>query len=61
MRAVGAIHRVRTLVGDAAWLVTGYAEVRELLDDDRLGSPPQAATAATAGAAVVVEPAQPGQ
>ena len=28
---------MRTPVGDAAWLVTGYAEVRELLDDDRLG------------------------
>ncbi len=28
---------MRTPVGDEAWLVTGYAEVRELLDDDRLG------------------------
>lgn len=37
MRAAGPIHRVRTPTGDAAWLVTGYAEVRELLDDDRLG------------------------
>lgn len=37
MRAAGPIHRVRTPVGDEAWLVTGYAEVRELLDDDRLG------------------------
>lgn len=37
MRAAGPIHRVRTTVGDDAWLVTGYAEVRTLLDDDRLG------------------------
>lgn len=33
----GVIHRVRTRVGDDAWLVTGYDEVRALLDDDRLG------------------------
>ena len=31
------IHRVRTPVGDEAWLVTDYAQVRRLLDDDRLG------------------------
>jgi cytochrome P450 len=31
------IHRVRTAVGDEAWLVTGYEQVRNLLDDDRLG------------------------
>lgn len=37
MRAAGPIHRVRTPVGDEAWLVTGYTEVRTLLDDDRLG------------------------
>ena len=37
MRAAGPIHRVRTPTGDEAWLVTGYVEVRELLDDDRLG------------------------
>lgn len=37
VRAAGPIHRVRTPVGDEAWLVTGYAEVRALLDDDRLG------------------------
>ncbi|PXY18409.1 cytochrome P450 [Prauserella flavalba] len=35
--AQGAIHRVRTAVGDEAWLVTGHAQVRALLDDDRLG------------------------
>jgi pentalenolactone synthase len=37
VRAAGPIHRVRTSVGDEAWLITGYAEVRALLDDDRLG------------------------
>lgn len=37
LRTDGPIHRVRTPVGDEAWLVTGYAEVRELMDDDRLG------------------------
>ncbi|NUW39492.1 cytochrome P450 [Nonomuraea rhodomycinica] len=31
------VHAVRTAVGDPAWLVTGYEEVRRLLDDDRLG------------------------
>ncbi|MDG4856726.1 cytochrome P450 [Streptomyces sp. T-3] len=33
----GPIHRIRTRVGDEAWLVTSYDEVRRLLDDDRLG------------------------
>lgn len=37
LQSQGAIHRVRTPVGHEAWLVTGYAEVRQLLDDDRLG------------------------
>ncbi len=37
VRAAGPIHRVRTPTGDEAWLVTGYTEVRDLLDDDRLG------------------------
>jgi len=37
LRTDGPIHRVRTPVGDEAWLVTGYAAVRELMDDDRLG------------------------
>jgi cytochrome P450 len=31
------IHPVRTPVGGEAWLVTDYAQVRRLLDDDRLG------------------------
>ncbi|SUD47815.1 Cytochrome P450 107B1 [Nocardia otitidiscaviarum] len=37
LRSRGAIHRVRTAVGDEAWLVTDHAQVRALLDDDRLG------------------------
>jgi cytochrome P450 len=37
LQARGAIHRVRTPAGHEAWLVTGYALVRELLDDHRLG------------------------
>lgn len=37
LREAGPIHRVRTPVGDEAWLVTGYAEVRALMDDERLG------------------------
>lgn len=31
------VTRVRTLVGDEAWLVNRYEYVRELLNDDRLG------------------------
>ena len=46
----GVVHRVRTEVGDQAWLVTGYAEVRRLLADDRLGrSHPDPAQAARIG------------
>ncbi|WP_062436980.1 cytochrome P450 [Herbidospora daliensis] len=33
----GPVHPVTTAVGDPAWLVTGYEEVRRLLADDRLG------------------------
>jgi len=44
------VHRVRTRVGDQAWLVTDYAQVRPLLDDDRLGrSHPEPDTAARTG------------
>lgn len=32
-----AVRRVRTPAGDEGWLVSGFAEVRELLNDDRLG------------------------
>ncbi|MCL7382272.1 cytochrome P450 [Streptomyces sp. 35G-GA-8] len=37
LQSRGAVHRVRTAEGDEAWLVTGHAWVRQLLDDDRLG------------------------
>lgn len=44
------VHRVRTAVGDEAWLVTGHARVRQLLDDDRLGrAHPAPETAARTG------------
>src|SRR5215472_1952180 len=46
----GVIHRVTTMAGDQAWLVTGYAEVRLLLADERLGrSHPDPARAARLG------------
>ncbi|MEV0366738.1 cytochrome P450 [Nocardia fusca] len=45
-----AVHRIRTAVGDDAWLVTGHAEVRQFLDDDRLGrSHPHPEAAARTG------------
>lgn len=37
LQTEGSVHRIRTRVGDDAWLVTGYEQVRGLLDDDRLG------------------------
>src|SRR5262245_51873937 len=37
MQANGSVHRVRTEVGDPAWLVTSHTTARRLLDDDRLG------------------------
>jgi cytochrome P450 len=50
LQTQGAVHRVRTAVGDVAWLVTGYGLVRQLLDDDRLGrAHPQPETAARTG------------
>ncbi|WP_280364714.1 cytochrome P450 [Nocardia wallacei] len=46
----GIIHRVRTAVGDDAWLVTGYDHVRDLLNDERLGrSHPHPEAAARTG------------
>ncbi|MFI6677408.1 cytochrome P450 [Kribbella sp. NPDC050470] len=46
----GVIHRIRTAVGDEAWLVTSHAQVRELLDDPRLGrAHPLPQTAARTG------------
>ena len=50
LQSRGTVHRVRTAVGDEAWLVTSHAKVRELLDDDRLGrSHPEPASAARTG------------
>lgn len=44
------LRRIRTSVGQEAWLVTDYAQVRRLLDDDRLGrSHPRPNTAARTG------------
>jgi cytochrome P450 len=44
------VQRMRTPVGDEAWLVTDYTQVRRLLDDDRLGrSHPEPETAARTG------------
>jgi pentalenolactone synthase len=50
LQAQGTVHRIRTRVGDDAWLVTGYEEVRRLLADDRLGrSHPDPDNAARSG------------
>jgi cytochrome P450 len=38
LQAQGPVHKVRTQVGDEAWLITGYEQVKSLLaDDGRLG------------------------
>jgi len=51
----GVIHRVRTPVGDLAWLVTGYEEVRSLLADERLGrAHPDPGNAARLGESVML-------
>jgi cytochrome P450 len=50
LRAEGGVHRVRTATGDPAWLVTGHALVRSLLDDPRLGrAHPEPSRAARTG------------
>jgi cytochrome P450 len=50
LQARGPVHRIRTAVGDEAWLVTGYEQVRRLLDDERLGrSHPDPGSAARTG------------
>jgi pentalenolactone synthase len=50
----GVVHQVRTVVGDQAWLVTGYEEVRRLLADERLGrAHPDPARAARLGGSVL--------
>jgi cytochrome P450 len=51
----GPVHRVRTALGDEAWLVTGFEEVRRLLDDDRFGrTHPDPDNAARAGGSALV-------
>jgi cytochrome P450 len=37
LQARHPVTRIRTLTGDQAWYVTGYAEVKQLLNDARLG------------------------
>lgn len=50
----GPVHRVRTAVGDKAWLFTAYREVRELFTDQRLGlSHPDPGRAARTGKSVL--------
>jgi cytochrome P450 len=50
LQAAGRIHRVRTEVGHPAWLINHHADVRWLLEDDRLGrSHPDPDTAARTG------------
>ncbi len=50
LQAQAPVHRIRTAVGDEAWLVTGYEQVRRLLADDRLGrSHPDPGNAARSG------------
>ncbi|MFD2357227.1 hypothetical protein ACFSTC_60100 [Nonomuraea ferruginea] len=45
LQASGPIHAIRTAVGDPGWQVTGYEEVRALLDDPPTGPcPPRART-----------------
>ncbi|MEU0134827.1 cytochrome P450 [Streptomyces sp. NPDC006296] len=55
LRSQGAVHRVRTAGGEDAWLVTGHAQVAQLLDDDRLGRshPDPGAAAKDPGAALL--------
>lgn len=57
LQAKGVVHRVRTPVGDPAWLVTGHAEVLRLYDDDRLGvAHPEPDTAARYESATFAKP-----
>ncbi|NUH40088.1 cytochrome P450 [Streptomyces samsunensis] len=54
LQSQGAVHRVRTAEGDEAWLVTGHAQVAQLLDDDRLGrSNPDPEAAKDTGSALL--------
>jgi len=52
LQSQGTVHRVRTVDGGEAWLVTGHAQVRQLLDDDRLSrSNPEPGAARDSGSA----------
>ncbi|MFJ2214925.1 cytochrome P450 [Streptomyces sp. NPDC101062] len=53
LQSQGTVHRVRTVDGDEAWLVTGHAQVQQLLDDDRLSrsNPDPGSTARDKGSA----------
>lgn len=54
LQARGPIHRIRTAVGDEAWLVTGHEQVRRLLADERLGrSHPNPGNAARTGESAI--------
>ena len=54
LQVQGPVHRVRTAVGDPAWLVTGYRELQELFGDSRLGrSHPEPGAAARWGDSVL--------
>ncbi|MBA0127128.1 cytochrome P450 [Haloechinothrix sp. YIM 98757] len=54
LQSTGPVHRIRTRVGDEAWLVTGYEQVRLLLDDARLGrSHPDPDNAARSAASAI--------
>lgn len=55
LQSRGTVHRVRRAEGDEAWLVTGHAQVRQLLDDDRLSrsNPDPEAAAKDGGSALL--------
>ncbi|WP_247648725.1 cytochrome P450 [Saccharomonospora xinjiangensis] len=55
LQSRGPVHLVLTPVGDPAWLVTDYAEVKRLLADDKIGrSHPDPANAARIGESALV-------
>src|SRR5690349_31211 len=55
LQAEGPIHPIKTMVGDDAWLVVSHAEVRRLMDDERLGmSHPDPESAARSDASALL-------
>ncbi|MDI2125588.1 cytochrome P450 [Yinghuangia seranimata] len=61
LRDSGDVHKIRTRVGDEAWLVTGYEHVRALLDDERLGrTHPAPETAPRSGESALLGTPLPG-